>query len=111
MLRQDNVATSQYLWRKQYLKEVSPQWHRRTVVPPYELVAAMKQINQLQRLLDKKTMANELIKESVEYRYTKMESTHSQLRNIVILMSCYHDQTCIRFRKAQYLHIFKNLHN
>ena len=37
------------------------------VVPASELAAAMKQIKELQRLLDKKTMENELFKEAVEY--------------------------------------------
>ncbi|RAP69835.1 putative insertion sequence 2 OrfA protein [Candidatus Erwinia dacicola] len=32
-----------------------------------ELVSAMKQIKELQRLLGKKTMENELLKEAVEY--------------------------------------------
>jgi len=37
------------------------------VVPASELAAAIKQINQLQRLLGKKTMEVEILKEAVEY--------------------------------------------
>ncbi len=37
------------------------------VVPASELASAMKQIKELQRLLGKKTMENELLKEAVEY--------------------------------------------
>lgn len=37
------------------------------VVPASELASAMKQIKELQRLLSKKTMENELLKEAVEY--------------------------------------------
>ncbi|EFW70500.1 insertion sequence 2 OrfA protein [Escherichia coli WV_060327] len=36
------------------------------VVPASELAAAMKQIKELQRLLGKKTMENELLKEAVD---------------------------------------------
>ena len=41
------------------------------IVPASELAAAMKQIKELQRLLGKKTMENELIKEAVEYGHAK----------------------------------------
>lgn len=41
------------------------------VVPASELAAAMKQIKELQRLLGKKTMENELLKEAVEYGRAK----------------------------------------
>ncbi len=37
------------------------------VVPASELAATMKQIKEVQRLLGKKTMENELLKEAVEY--------------------------------------------
>ena len=37
------------------------------VVPASELAAAVKQIKELQRLLGKKTMENELLKEAVDY--------------------------------------------
>ncbi len=41
------------------------------VIPASELAAAMKQIKELQRLLGKKTMENELLKEAVEYGRAK----------------------------------------
>ncbi len=37
------------------------------VVPASKLASAIKQIKELQRLLGKKTMENELLKEAVEY--------------------------------------------
>ncbi len=37
------------------------------VVPASELSAALKQIRELQLLLSKKTMENEILKEAVEY--------------------------------------------
>ena len=67
--RQHGVAASQlFLWRKA-VSERQP--YSRTageqVVPASELASAMKQIKELQRLLGKKTMENELLKEAVEY--------------------------------------------
>lgn len=43
------------------------------VVPASELAAAIKQIRELQRLLGKKTMENEILKEAVEYGRAKMD--------------------------------------
>ncbi|ENX5309185.1 transposase, partial [Escherichia coli] len=81
--RQHGVAASQlFLWRKQYQEgsltavaageQVVPASELAAaageqVVPASELAAAMKQIKELQRLLGKKTMENELLKEAVEY--------------------------------------------
>ncbi len=48
------------------------------VVPASELASAMKQIKELQRLLGKKTMENELLKEAVEYgRQKKVDSARA----------------------------------
>ncbi len=48
------------------------------VVPASELASAMKQIKELQRLLGKKTMENELLKEAVEYgRQKKKDSARA----------------------------------
>ncbi|SRN94719.1 insertion sequence 2 OrfA protein [Shigella flexneri] len=44
-----------------------------------ELAAAMKQIKELQRLLGKKTMKNELLKEAVEYGRAKKWIAHAPL--------------------------------
>ena len=49
------------------------------VVPASELAAAMKQIKELQRLLGKKTMENELRKEAVEYGRVKKWIAHAPL--------------------------------
>ncbi|EPK2959636.1 IS3 family transposase, partial [Klebsiella pneumoniae] len=48
------------------------------VVPASELASAMKQIKELQRLLGKKTMENELLKEAIEYgRPKKVDSARA----------------------------------
>ncbi len=60
--RQHGVAASQlFLWRKQYQEgSLTAVAAGEQVVPASELAAAMKQIKELQRLLGKKTMENEL---------------------------------------------------
>ncbi len=65
--RQHGVAASQlFLWRKQYQEgSLTAVAAGEQVVPASELAAAMKQIKELQRLLGKKTMENELLKEAV----------------------------------------------
>lgn len=66
--RQHGVAASQlFLWRKQY-QEGSPTavTSCEQVVPASELASAMKQIKELQRLLGKKTMEVELLREAVD---------------------------------------------
>ncbi|MBO4178697.1 IS3 family transposase [Escherichia coli] len=72
--RQHGVAASQlFLWRKQYQEgSLTAVAAGEQVVPASELAAAMKQIKELQRLLGKKTMENELLKEAVEYGRAKM---------------------------------------
>ncbi|HFU7918936.1 TPA: IS3 family transposase [Escherichia coli] len=78
--RQHSVAASQlFLWRKQYQKgSLTAVAAGEQVVPASELAAAMKQIKELQRLLGKKTMENELLKEAVEYgRGKKVDSARA----------------------------------
>ena len=60
--RQHGVAASQlFLWRKQYQEgSLTAVAAGEQVVPASELAAAMKQIKELQRLLGKKTMENEV---------------------------------------------------
>ncbi|HBW3857188.1 TPA: IS3 family transposase [Klebsiella pneumoniae] len=67
--RQHGVAASQlFLWRKQYQEgSLTAVAAGEQVVPASELASAMKQIKELQSLLGKKTMENELLKEAVEY--------------------------------------------
>ena len=79
--RQHGVAASQlFLWRKQYQeRSLTAVAAGEQVVPASELAAAMKQIKELQRLLGKKTMENELLKEAVEYGRAKKWIAHAPL--------------------------------
>ncbi len=49
------------------------------VVLASELAAAMKHIKELQRLLGKKTMENELLRETVEYWRAKKWIAHAPI--------------------------------
>ncbi len=79
--RQHGVAARQlFLWRKQYQEgSLTAVAAGEQVVPASELAAAMKQIKELQRLLGKKTMENELLKEAVEYGRAKKWIAHAPL--------------------------------
>ncbi|EFH6972145.1 IS3 family transposase [Escherichia coli] len=65
-----------FKWKKQYQEgSLTAVAAGEDVVPASELAAAIKQINQLQRLLGKKTMEVEILKEAVEYAQSlKMDS-------------------------------------
>lgn len=78
---QHGVAASQlFLWRKQYQEgSLTAVAAGEQVVPASELASAMKQIKELQRLLGKKTMENELLKEAVEYGRQKKWIAHVPL--------------------------------
>ncbi|EIQ5547952.1 IS3 family transposase [Escherichia coli] len=102
--RQHGVAASQlFLWRKQYQEgSLTAVAAGEQVVPASELAAAMKQIKELQRLLGKKTMENEIIKEAVEYgRGKKVDSARALIARGwgVSLVS-----RCLRVSRAQ-LHV------
>ncbi|HAH5686973.1 TPA: IS3 family transposase, partial [Escherichia coli] len=102
--RQHGVAASQlFLWRKQYQEgSLTAVAAGEQVVPASELAAAMKQIKELQRLLGKKTMENELLKEAVEYgRGKKVDSARALIARGwgVSLVS-----RCLRVSRAQ-LHV------
>ncbi|WP_071781760.1 IS3 family transposase [Escherichia coli] len=102
--RQHGVAASQlFLWRKQYQEgSLTAVAAGEQVVPASELAAAMKQIKELQRLLGKKTMENELLKEAVEYgRDKKVDSARALIARGwgVSLVS-----RCLRVSRAQ-LHV------
>ncbi|WP_193363730.1 IS3 family transposase [Escherichia coli] len=102
--RQPGVAASQlFLWRKQYQEgSLTAVAAGEQVVPASELAAAMKQIKELQRLLGKKTMENELLKEAVEYgRGKKVDSARALIARGwgVSLVS-----RCLRVSRAQ-LHV------
>ncbi|ELI9351064.1 IS3-like element IS2 family transposase [Escherichia coli] len=102
--RQHGVAASQlFLWRKQYQEgSLTAVAAGEQVVPASELAAAMKQIKERQRLLGKKTMENELLKEAVEYgRGKKVDSARALIARGwgVSLVS-----RCLRVSRAQ-LHV------
>ncbi|HBC8850352.1 TPA: IS3 family transposase [Escherichia coli] len=102
--RQHGVAASQlFLWRKQYQEgSLTAVAAGEQVVPASELAAAMKQIKELQCLLGKKTMENELLKEAVEYgRGKKVDSARALIARGwgVSLIS-----RCLRVSRAQ-LHV------
>ena len=102
--RQHGVAASQlFLWRKQYQEgSLTAVAAGEQVVPASELAAAMKQIKELQRLLGKKTMENEFLKEAVEYgRAKKVDSARALIARGwgVSLVS-----RCLRVSRAQ-LHV------
>ncbi|HBN2140775.1 TPA: IS3 family transposase, partial [Escherichia coli] len=102
--RQHGVAASQlFLWRKQYQEgSLTAVAAGEQVVPASELAAAIKQIKELQRLLGKKTMENELLKEAVEYgRAKKLDSARALIARGwgVSLVS-----RCLRVSRAQ-LHV------
>ncbi|HCP1391315.1 TPA: IS3 family transposase [Escherichia coli] len=102
--RQHGVAASQlFLWRKQYQEgSLTAVAAGEQVVPASELAAAMKQIKELQHLLGKKTMENELLKEAVEYgRGKKVDSARALIARGwgVSLVS-----RCLRVSRAQ-LHV------
>ncbi|EJF0894223.1 IS3 family transposase [Escherichia coli] len=102
--RQHGVAASQlFLWRKQYQEgSLTAVAAGEQVVPASELAAAMKQIKEFQRLLGKKTMENELLKEAVEYgRGKKVDSARALIARGwgVSLVS-----RCLRVSRAQ-LHV------
>ncbi|EDW4373885.1 IS3 family transposase [Salmonella enterica subsp. diarizonae] len=65
-----------FKWKKQYLEgSLTAVASGEEVVPASELAAALKQVRELQRLLGKKTMEVEILKEAVEYgQAPKMDS-------------------------------------
>ncbi len=98
--RQHGVAASQlFLWRKQYREgSLTAVAAGEQVVPASELASAMKQIKELQRLLGKKTMENELLKEAVEYGRQKVDSARALVAGgwRISLVS-----RCLRVSRAQ----------
>lgn len=79
--RQHGVAASQlFLWRKQYQDgSLTAVTSAEQVVPASELAAAMKQIKELQRMLGKKTMEVELLREAVDIGQQKKLIAHVPL--------------------------------
>jgi transposase-like protein len=102
--RQHGVAASQlFLWRKQYQEgSLTAVAAGEQVVPASELASAMKQIKELQRLLGKKTMENELLKEAVEYGRQKVDSARALVAggwriSLSVVASGSHVRNCMPF--------------
>ncbi len=69
-----------FKWRKLYQEgSLSAIAAGEEVVPASELASAIKQIRELQRLLGKKTMENEILKEAVDIARTKKWIARSPL--------------------------------
>ena len=71
--RQHGVNPNQvFQWRKPYQDgSLSAVSSGEEVVPASELAEALKQVRELQRMLGKKTMENEILREAVEYGRAK----------------------------------------
>ncbi|NJC99087.1 hypothetical protein EWM60_03200 [Candidatus Erwinia dacicola] len=91
-------ANHVFTWRRQYqngsLTAVSA---GEDVVPASELIAAMKQIKELQRLLGKKTMEVELLKEAVEDQLGAL----GLVTNAVVLWHTIYMQAVLAHLRAQ----------
>ncbi|KXQ48297.1 transposase, partial [Escherichia coli] len=69
-----------FKWKKQYLEGgLTAVAAGEDVVPASELAAAIKQIKELQRLLGKKNMEVEILKEAVEYGQSQKWIAHAPL--------------------------------
>ncbi len=69
-----------FKWKKQYLEgNLTAVAAEEDVIPVSELAAAIKQIKELQRLLGKKTMEVEILKEAVEYGQLRKWIAHAPL--------------------------------
>ena len=67
-------------WKKQYQEgSLTAVAAGEDVVPASELTAALKQVRELQRLLGKKTMEVEILKEAVEYGQSRKWIAHAPL--------------------------------
>jgi len=71
--RQYGVNANQvFAWRKQFQEgSLTAVQAGETVVPASQLAQALKEIKELQRMLGKKTMENEILREAVEYGRSK----------------------------------------
>ena len=69
-----------FKWKKQYQEgSLTPVAAGEEVVPASELTAALKQVRELQRLLGRKTMEVEIMKEAVEYGVSRKWIAHAPL--------------------------------
>ncbi len=73
-------ANQVFKWRKQYQEGgLTAITSGGDVVPATELAAAIRQIHELQRLLGKKTLEAEILKEAVEYGRARKWIAHAPL--------------------------------
>lgn len=79
--RQHGVNANQlFRWRKLYQEgSLTAVQANEDVVPASQFAAALKEIQALQRLLGKKTMENEILREAVEYSWSKKWIAHAPL--------------------------------
>lgn len=69
-----------FKWKKQYQEDsLTAVAVGEEVVPASELATALKQVRELQRLLDKNTMEVEILKEAVEYGQSRKWIAHARL--------------------------------
>lgn len=69
-----------FKWKKQYQEgSLTAVAAGEEVVPASELTAALKQVRELQRLLGKKMMEVEILKEAVEYGQSRKWIAHAPL--------------------------------
>jgi len=70
---QNGLSANQvFTWRKQYQEgSLTAVQAGETVVPASQLAQALKEIKELQRMLGKKTMEVEILREAVEYGRSK----------------------------------------
>ncbi|EDK22922.1 transposase [[Ruminococcus] torques ATCC 27756] len=78
-----------FKWKKQYQEgSLTAVAAGEEVVPASELTAALKQVRELQRLLGKKTMEVEILKEAVEYGQSRKWIAHAPLLRLVCGPKC-----------------------
>ena len=69
-----------FKWKKQYLEgSLTTVAAGEEVIPASSLTAALKQVRELQRLPEKKTMEVEILKEAVEYGQSRKWIAHTPL--------------------------------
>lgn len=87
MWRVYGIQPSQlFKWKKQYLEgSLTAIAAGEDVVPASELVAVIKQIKELQRLLGKKTMEIKILKEAMAYGQSRKWIAHANGQGITLV--------------------------
>ena len=79
-MKVSRVASLLFKWKKQYQEgSLTAVAAGEEVVPASKLTAALKQVRELQRLLGKKTMEVDILKEAVEYGQSRKWIAHAPL--------------------------------